>query len=411
MIKFMRKFFIPHKGNDYHPHFFRRASLSVLLLVTLLTGLIGVTGTIVFQQTDLLAEVRSAFLIDLANEERTEAELPTLTRNPLLTQAATLKAQHMVENGYFDHTSPEGVAPWDWFDAVGYDYAYAGENLAIHFFDSERVHEAWMNSPTHRANILQDKFTEIGIATARGEFNGHTTTFVVQMFGRPRQRALTSQAGDVSLLREVNAWVAENYIVRLAGPRTSGDKFEPGDRVRVEARYLNVRRTAGGNRIDVVELGDVGTVVNGPNFADGITWWNVDWYDPTINLVTEAEDALVRGVAISSENENLLAQAGISTFAQIENAEEEAAPIIENTVHEVKYTRAWHRFIVSPFNLSQTILIGLASLLAIALATFIGIEYKKQHTRHVLAGAFVFILILAFMTANIILSGGLQVVI
>jgi thiol:disulfide interchange protein len=79
-------------------------------------------------------------------------------------------------------------------------------------------------------------------------------------------------------------------------------------------------------------------------------------------------------------------------------------------VHEVKYTRAWQRFLVRPFNLSQTIFIALASLVAIALAIFIGVEYKKQHVRHVLAGVFVFILILAFMTANIIMSGGLTVI-
>lgn len=406
----MKKTFIPHKKNNYHPYFFRRASLVVLLLITSLTGLIGITGALVFQKTDLLAEIRTAFLIDLANEDREEAGLVELTRNPLLTQAATLKAKDMVERGYFDHTSPDGTAPWDWMDAVGYDYAYAGENLAIHFFDSERVHDAWMQSPSHRANILQEKFTEIGIATIEGEFNGQKTTFVVQMFGRPRLRAVATSPESVALLRDVNAWVAENYIVRLAGPRADGETFAVGDRVRVEARYLNVRSSAGGNRIDIVELGDVGTVVSGPAESKGLTWWNVDWYDASNSLVEEAAEALVLGESVSAETGKVLSETGISTYAEAVRDESEAAPVIENTVHEVKYTKDWQRFLVRPFNLSQTIFIALATLVALALAIFIGVEYKKQHVRHVLAGVFIFILILAFMTANIIMSGGLTVV-
>jgi hypothetical protein len=91
----------------------------------------------------------------------------------------------MATKGYFSHTSPEGLSPWHWFDTVGYKFMYAGENLAINFSESTDVEQAWMNSPGHRANILNERFTEIGIATAQGTYQGQPTIFVAQMFGKP----------------------------------------------------------------------------------------------------------------------------------------------------------------------------------------------------------------------------------
>jgi hypothetical protein len=94
----------------------------------------------------------------------------------------------MAQNGYFAHTSPEGKSPWYWFKQGGYVFNYAGENLAVDFSDSADVERAWMNSPTHRSNILNNKFTEIGVATAVGTLNGRQTTFVVQEFGTPARK-------------------------------------------------------------------------------------------------------------------------------------------------------------------------------------------------------------------------------
>ena len=68
---------------------------------------------------------------------------------------------------------------------AGYDFSSAGENLAVNFSDSKDVIDAWMNSPEHRANILSNKFTEIGVATAMGTYEGSQVVFVVQEFGTP----------------------------------------------------------------------------------------------------------------------------------------------------------------------------------------------------------------------------------
>ncbi|MEY4747155.1 MAG: hypothetical protein RLZZ416_204 [Candidatus Parcubacteria bacterium] len=135
------------------------------------------------------ASVVAAVLVDLANDDRMQENLDALTINPRLVAAAQAKADDMAAKSYFAHTSPEGVDPWHWFKEAGYSFEYAGENLAVDFSDSSDVNGAWMNSQTHRANILGQHFTEIGIATAEGTYEGHPTTFVVQEFGKPSRAA------------------------------------------------------------------------------------------------------------------------------------------------------------------------------------------------------------------------------
>jgi len=135
--------------------------------------------------TSSLASVISSVLVDLTNGDRTARSLGGLTVSPVLTAAAQAKANDMATKGYFAHVSPEGIDSWYWFKQEGYAFMYAGENLAVDFSDSVDVERAWMNSPTHRKNILDGNFTQIGIAVAQGTYQGRPTTFVVQMFGTP----------------------------------------------------------------------------------------------------------------------------------------------------------------------------------------------------------------------------------
>ncbi len=139
--------------------------------------------------SDQYASVIAAVLVDMANSDRASDNLGGLTINPTLVEAAQAKANDMAAKSYFAHVSPDGVDPWHWFQQAGYTFDYAGENLAVDFSDSGDVNTAWMNSPSHRENILNAHFTEIGIATADGFYEGHPTTFVVQEFGTPSSRA------------------------------------------------------------------------------------------------------------------------------------------------------------------------------------------------------------------------------
>lgn len=143
-----------------------------------------------------VAAVISAVLVDLANDDRERAAIPELVVNPKLAAAAQLKANDMAQKGYFAHQTPDGYDSWHWFELVGYDYSHAGENLAVDFSESTDVEKAWMQSPTHRDNILNSKYTEIGIATAKGIYKGRETTFAVQMFGRPSAAEAAERESD-----------------------------------------------------------------------------------------------------------------------------------------------------------------------------------------------------------------------
>ncbi|MFH0968957.1 MAG: CAP domain-containing protein [Patescibacteria group bacterium] len=119
------------------------------------------------------------------NSDRVANGDKALEWNSKLCESAELKAQDMDNNNYFEHISPAGVTPWYWIKKEGYNYTFVGENLALNYFTSQNAHTALMNSPGHRANILNDNFTEIGINYVRGKLNGQDAFFVVQHFASP----------------------------------------------------------------------------------------------------------------------------------------------------------------------------------------------------------------------------------
>ncbi|MEI7720250.1 MAG: CAP domain-containing protein [bacterium] len=132
-----------------------------------------------------LSAVLPAVVIALTDQERTTNQLGGLTANSLLTQAAQEAANDMATRGYFAHVSPDGKNPWYWLGQVGYQYQYAGENLAVNFDDSQQLVNAWMDSPTHRANLLGANYTETGVGMASGVYQGQQVVFVVQFYTSP----------------------------------------------------------------------------------------------------------------------------------------------------------------------------------------------------------------------------------
>ena len=187
MSHWWRKHFIPSKENAYQPHFLRtNAVLGIFGILIAFEALYLAHTLVLLPSSNYLAAIFSSVLIDQTNGERSMEHIGILTPSAKLEEVAKLKAEDMATNGYFAHISPDGKRDsWYWFKKVGYDYAAAGENLAVNFTDSKDVTEAWMHSPSHRANILGENYTEIGIATARGLYKGKEAIFVVQMFGRP----------------------------------------------------------------------------------------------------------------------------------------------------------------------------------------------------------------------------------
>lgn len=133
--------------------------------------------------TALASEINSDNIIKLVNSSREKEGLMPLKENEKLNRIAQSKLDDMVTNKYFAHTSPQGTSPWYWFEKNNYDYRYAGENLAINFLKVEDQHEAWMKSPTHKKNILNSNYLEIGVAVGAGTINGQNSIIAVQEFG------------------------------------------------------------------------------------------------------------------------------------------------------------------------------------------------------------------------------------
>lgn len=175
---------VPTQGNAYRPRLLEGRWLLFFLAVVLTTEGIFFASVSV-PKMHLLAAVVPGEVVAFTNSERLELGEQSLMVNPYLTGAAQAKANDMAAKGYFSHTSPDGATPWAWIIAAGYEYQYAGENLAVRFDNSAEVVSAWMASPSHRANIVKQEYMEIGVGTAEGEYKGTPATFVVQYFGAP----------------------------------------------------------------------------------------------------------------------------------------------------------------------------------------------------------------------------------
>ncbi len=335
--RILRKYFIPHEANEYQPHLLRRASIFRLSIVAVLL-LIGTSfQSVLLSRLDLTAAILPRVLVDFTNESREENGLAPLKINSLLEKAALLKAEDMAKNGYFSHTSPDGLTPWHWFGEAGYLFSAAGENLAVDFVDSGAVNKAWLNSPRHRANILGYKFTEIGIAAARGNYQGKETLFVVQMFGHPFLPFVQTTADP---LPELAKTVVETIPAKANGAeelRVAGEAVGPV--------------TASSNGVNV-------------NLKEGI------------KKVYEDESLIVMKV--------------------LESAENEISPLV-SPLPVLRYASFIERLIVSPGKILGMLYFLLGAVVSASFLLAVAVEVRKQHLLH---AAYASLLIL-FMVALI----------
>lgn len=179
-----KDYFIPNDNNDNRPKILRPKQLAIIaiLLVTLKIFSVGYLF-LVYQESALMSETSVSQIFALTNAARTSEGMPALSLNSALNKAAQTKAEDMVINNYFSHTSPDGRKPWDFVNRSEYAYLLIGENLAINFIQGDDAHTALMASPSHRKNILNSKYSDIGLAVISGELNGDNTNILVEIFG------------------------------------------------------------------------------------------------------------------------------------------------------------------------------------------------------------------------------------
>ncbi len=196
-------FFLPHPETHKKAHLLSwEAILIYSLLIVFLQVSFNIFSFIKPGVLGINSNIEKNEIIILTNEERKKMNLPSLKENSFLDEAAAKKAQNMFDENYWAHYSPSGKDPWGFITSSGYRYSYAGENLARNFYESDEIVAAWMASSSHKDNIVNPNYKEIGIAVVEGTLKGEKTTLVVQMFGSPIEGIAGSTPSPVSITKE-----------------------------------------------------------------------------------------------------------------------------------------------------------------------------------------------------------------
>jgi len=189
LITYLMRYFMMSYLLNYSRTVLGSRFLAVVVISMALLRVVSIASYLPLPQNWFFADVTKIDILNLLNKDRQAMGLPLLKENKELDNAAFLKAQDMVAHEYFSHESPQGVSPWFWFLQAGYRYKYAGENLAVGFSDSKNTYEAWLNSPSHRDNLFNKNYTDMGMAVVPG-FGKNNTSVVVQLFGSPLKPSL-----------------------------------------------------------------------------------------------------------------------------------------------------------------------------------------------------------------------------
>jgi hypothetical protein len=218
-MSILHHWLVPHESNNKRARLLHPSSLSLLI------GFFAVFQLFLGQMTrsfpnilGYASQIPPEEVIRLTNIERKNNGLSELSFDPLLSAAAAQKAADMFARDYWAHVSPAGTQPWFFITQSGYSYRYAGENLARDFSDPASVIRAWMDSPTHKDNLLNNRYQDIGIAVVDGQLGGRETTLVVQMLGTKlsAQPAVAGNGTNAVAVRQVKA--AEISPIPLVSP-------------------------------------------------------------------------------------------------------------------------------------------------------------------------------------------------
>lgn len=221
MLDRLLHFILPHENNNHRAKILHNSSIAVIIGILL----IGSLAINIIQSTnpDVLGvsySISENELLNLVNQKRQANNLSPLVIDATLNDAARRKAADMLEKNYWAHFSPDGSSsPWNFIRAAGYNYTFAGENLAKGFTDANSIVEAWMNSPTHRDNILSSRYRDVGFAIVPGSLGGEETVLVVEMFGaRSSQEVATVAEVQISITPTTSPSIAVSSVSPTISP-------------------------------------------------------------------------------------------------------------------------------------------------------------------------------------------------
>jgi len=264
-LGFLHHAFIPHAGNNHRPHALRPPALKAYSAV--LIGIKIFITAFLFITYPTAAEfstISASRIIQLTNSSRSQNGLTSLRESSTLDRAAFAKAKDMVANDYFAHTGPDGKRPWDWIKEAGYAYTLAGENLARDFSSAEATQNALMASESHKANILNPRYTEMGASVVYGD----DTVVMVMYFATPKSVAVaptkpaaptptptptpspTTPTPTVPTTTVTPKPVVLTYVATHVGQSSQAIEADPGTTTEVWVDYRNDGNTTWSNSGD-----------------------------------------------------------------------------------------------------------------------------------------------------------------
>jgi len=201
MKDFLHHLLFPRESNNHRAKLLHHDSLLIILCLFLFcTSLFAAVNHTYPQVLGISADIAPGDLLTFTNQKRQENGLKPLVINDQLSQAAEQKATHMFANNYWAHIAPDGTTPWSFIKNSGYDYLYAGENLARGYTTASAVVDAWMASPSHRENMLSKNYNDVGFAIQSGTLTGSETILVVEELG---SKYVAQESVDTQAISEV----------------------------------------------------------------------------------------------------------------------------------------------------------------------------------------------------------------
>jgi uncharacterized protein YkwD len=210
------------------------------------------------QESETARLMKSGVLLWTNNQRHDNGDLDPFSASAGLDAAASAKLKDLFAKQYFEHISPTGVGPSDLAKGSGYEYAVIGENLALgNFKDDQELVQAWMDSPGHRANILNLGYTEIGIAVGQGLFEGRRTWIAVQEFAKPRSACPLIDA-------DLKAKIAddESEVKRLVAETKQGKaELDAMGKPRTDEGRVTYNRTVDAYNASIGKINDLAALI------------------------------------------------------------------------------------------------------------------------------------------------------
>lgn len=300
------------KINNSKPnHFYNFAKRSALFVLAL-----GILSFNVLVKVDVSAENNSEAvtlenLLQAHNEYRRAEGVAELKLNNLLNISSNEKGVVMIDNQCWSHYCPPGKSPWDFFDDASYDYIYAGENLAEGFYSMDSLMQAWINSKTHRDNIVKPEFTEVGFSILYGNYlNNSNNILVVAHFGTTPSGSsvMSAENPKIEITSPENNFLSQEESINIAGTVSGLDNV----RVFVNNTLDGMADISGGiftHRVQKLNTGSNTIWTDGSNSHTtlesnkiNIEYTPVTTMDNEYELVSSTES----GFEISPSNKNMV---------------------------------------------------------------------------------------------------------